>query len=252
MNNHIRNMQAQLSQLDTYSQLSVLGSWNFMVNSAAINQAMRLVPDVDDHSGIDGYTPYEQARRVAIKEAETSQLPALLGLQREITGWIQDCDGDGRDLNDTLKYLSSNIPLRATFENEYENRRRSGLKPGMSKKTFVDYEHERAMNQHNALVAKGEDAVRICETLTFDDSLMSSTNIPDWISESFEAKMLEKLHSRWEKLDFIRSNPRRRKQIRDAAAADQLMIARLLSEYGEEPGFDDAAEDFDDSVEDIK
>lgn len=246
MNTKIRSLQAQIAGLDTYTQLAVLGSWQFVVNSACINQAMRYIPDANDEPGIDGYTPYEQARRAALTEAERSQLPGLLCLQRDIESMIHDCDGQSRGLNNTLEYMSSNVPSRDRFANEYEQRRRSNLRPAMSKKQFVDHEMARALEQHSKMVAKGDDAVRLCETIT--PAYMESSDIPDWVAETFENKLIDKLHGRWEKLEYIRTNPRRNKNIRDSAEADQLLIAQVLAEYGEKPGFEgDQAATYDDA-----
>ena len=239
----VRKMMSQLENCDGYTQLAVYGSWLFAINASCINQAMRYIPNADNESGIDGYTLYEAARRTAIREAETSQLPSLLCLQRELTSSIENADGNPQSLDDTLQFLTSNAPSRATFEAEYEHRRRIGLNPGMSKRTFVDHEYERAMAQHNSLVSRGEDAVRLCETLTFEDKIMESQDLPLWIPDAFEQKFIAKLHSRWEKLEFNRSNPRRQKAIRDAAAADQMQIAAVLAEYGEQPGFNEQAAD---------
>lgn len=236
----IQQMQAQITGLDTYSQLSVLGSWSFMINAACINQAMRYIPDEPVDNGIEQFTQYEAARRSLIREAEdgNSRLPALLALQRDLQGMIYEADGQSRGIEDTFRFITENAPKRATFEADYDNRVRMGMKPAMSKRVFVDYEYERAMAQHNKLVACGEDAVRLCETITIEDT-RGYNDLPDWITESFERKLVEKLHARWEKLDLVRSNPRRQKQIRDAAAADQRLIETVLDQYGETPGFDD-------------
>lgn len=243
MHHAIAKLQSSISHLDTYTQLSVYGSWGFTVNSACINAAMRYVPDEPVDNGIESFTQYEAARRALIKDAEDSNLPSLLALQREITTWIYENDGTGRDLQNTLEFLRGNAPQRKRFEDEYEQRRRSGLKPGMSKKTFVDHEYERAVAQFNKLVALGEDAVRLCDTVTIEN--MSGNDVADWILESFEKKLIEKLHDRWEKLEFVRTNPRRKKQIRDSAAADQMMIAQVLADFNETVGFDADAADAD-------
>lgn len=232
----INEMQAQITRLDTYTQLSVLGAWSFIANAACINQAMRFVPDEPVDNGIECFTQYEAARRSLIAEADTSVVPALIALQRDITGMIYEADGQGRGIEDTFRFLTEKAPKRADFEAEFDNRVRAGLKPAMTKRQFADYEFERAMASHNALVAKGEHAVRLCETITISDD-RGYNDLPDWVSESFMRKLVEKLHSRWEKLELVRTNPRRAKQIRDAAAGDQLMIQKVLAEYGEVPGF---------------
>lgn len=234
----INRMMTEISNLDTYSQLSVLGSWSFIVNAAGINQAMKFVPDNTNESGIDGYTPYEAARRHLLREAETSYVPAFIALMRDVGGMITEANGEARDPNNTLEFLTSNVPSAAQFDAEFEHRRRLGMKPQISKKQFVEAEFERAMAQHNALVAKGQDAVRLLETISVKTE-RGYDDLPDWVAETFERKLLEKLHTRWEKLERSRTNPRYRKEIRDGAAADQMLIEQLLAEYGEKPGYSD-------------
>jgi len=230
-------MQAQLTKLDTWSQLSVLGSWSFIVNAACINQAMRHVPDEPVDNGIEQFTQYEAARRSLLAEADTSYLPPLLALQRDLQGMIYEADGQGRGIEDTFKFLTEKTPKRSDFEAEFDNRARMGMRPAMTKRQFADFEYERAMAQHNKLVARGEDAVRLCETITIEDT-RGYNDLPEWMTESFERKLVEKLHGRWEKLELVRTNPRKLKQMRDSAAADQRMIELVLAEYGEQPGFD--------------
>jgi hypothetical protein len=240
MNNRkVMNMINQLQDLDSYTQLSVLGSWNFVINAAVINAAQRYVPELpEEASGIDPYSDYEAMQRQLSKDAVNSTLPGLLNLQREIVSAIYNADGQPRGLEDTLQFLADQLPTRKQFEEEYEQRRRQGMRPQMSKKTFVDYEYERARNQHNSLIAKGEQAVMFCDNVTLADG-----ELPEWVEESLEQKLIDKLHARWEKLEFVRTNPRRRKQIRDSADADQTMIKLLLAKYGEEPGFADTGDD---------
>ena len=247
MNRKVNDLRNHLELTDMYTQLSVLSSWSFMVNAACINAAMRYIPEGPVDTGIEEFTAYEAARRGLIKDAEHSNLPALVSLQRELMGWIDDAGGEAKGLEDTLGYISAECPKEATFKAEYEMRRRQGMKPAMPLKVFVQYEMERAMNQYNQLVAKGDDAVRLVDTFTLSsmvsDERESTNELPEWIPESFERKLIDKLHARWEKLEFTRSNPRRRKSERDEAKADQMMIARVLSEFGETPGFDDMIDD---------
>lgn len=242
MNQQIVHMAAQVSTLDQYTQLAVFGSWGFTVNSACINAAMRYVPDEPVDNGIDTYTEYEAARRKLLQDAEISPLPGLLGLQREITQHIDEANGTARGLTDTLEFLTGNAPSKTQFEAEYENRRRLGMKPGIPLKAFVESEHKAALDRYHRLVTRGDDAVRLCETFTLEET--SCSDAPEWLPEALEQKMIDKLHARWEKLELVRTNPRRRKADRDSAAADQMLIERVMAEYGEQPGFelDDASE----------
>lgn len=237
----LNEMFTTLNGLDVYTQLSVLGSWAYTINSACINAAMRYVPEAPDSSGIDGFNRYEAARASAIKDADESRLPALLQLQADIDTAIGELDGEARGVADTFRFLSNRQPTREQFVAEYTNRQRQGCKPNMTVRQFVDFEFERAMQQHDKLVACGDDAVRICETLQFNHN-RGYNDLPEWIVETFERKLVDKLQARWLKLELVRSDPRRRKEIRDAATADQLMIAEVLAKYDAEPPYDDTPE----------
>ncbi len=241
MNAIISKLMAKVSNLDDWTQAAVYGSWNFLVSAACINQAGRYVPgplevntDGKIDNGIDVLTPYDEARRRLIKDAENSTLPGLLTLRSRIVQEADTVSTQVRDLEDTLKFMRGNMPKKETFEADYRQRIAMGMKPGMSMKQFVDHEMEQAAKQHNHLVAVGEDAVRLCETMTISTH---SDELPDWVAESMERKLIDKLHDRWEKLEFIRTDLRKRKSIRDSADASQRLIKAVLAEFGETPGF---------------
>jgi hypothetical protein len=236
MNAKLTELFTKVDKLDSWTQLAILGSWAFTANSACINAALRYVPDAPpEGSGIEAVPQFEQARINAVKDAENSLLPVLLAVQRDISHAILQADGQIRDLDNTLEFMMGTAPKRETFEREFEERRRQGMKIGLTKKQFVDLEYDRACKRHEDLIAKGEHAVRLCQTLSVHD--VDDTSTPDWMLEAFEQKLIDKAHSRWEKLELLRTNPRARKQIRDSAEADQMLIKTLLAEYNEVPGF---------------
>lgn len=231
----IYNLFGKLDNLDKYTQLSVLGSWSFSTNASCISMAKRYVPSTPDETDINAYSLYDQARAAMIRDAEQSDLAPMLALQSTLAGMINELDGNSNGLEGTLEWLVSRLPTRKQFESEYELRRRAGAKPAMSIKQYTDYEYERAMEQHSTLVAKGELAVRLCQTIAIDDS-RGFGDLPDWVAETFERKMVSKLHDRWRKLEFFRMGAKR-KEDADSAYADQMLIASVLSEFGEAPGF---------------
>lgn len=235
MNHKLNTMFNQIAALDTYTQLSVLGSWNYAVNQSCINQAMRYVPETPVDNGIDSYTQYEAGRRALLQDSDSSQLPDLLALQRDIQGAIEDNDGSAKTLSETLQLMMNSAPTREMMGAKYDDAKRAGMKPSMSRKQFIDYELERAVAMHNKLAARGEDAVRICETITI---AAEAHDIPETLMDRLEEKLIDKLNTRWEKLEFDRINPRLRKERRDSAAADQLLIETTLAEYGITPGFE--------------
>jgi len=240
MNHRLQTMFQQLELLDTYTQSSVLGSWGYTVNSGCLSAAKRYIPDGPVDNGIEEFTQYEAARRAMLRDAEESQLPVLLALQREIASMQENANARISTLQSTFEFLTSNPPTRKQIEAQYEERRRLGMKPAIPMKTFVDMEHEGAMKRFNDMIAKGEDAVRLCETVSIENVTMD--DVPEWLPDAFETKLVDKLHKRWEKLEMDRTNPRRPKRDRDAAQADQMLIASVLSEYGETPGFGEEAE----------
>ena len=251
----------QIQDLDTYTQNRVLGSWQFMANSTCINQALREVPARSDESGIDGYNEYDSKRRAVLDKLNVtegdfqSELPCFIALSRFIEQSRKELnfekDTDYNSLYDTLRYLNERgAPTRAQFEGEWAARIAMGMpKPqGISRQQFVDYEFERAMQRYENLLARGEEAVDLCqgiqtpENRTFDD-------LPQWATESLQRKMIEKLVVSWEKLSLALFNPRLSKERRDEARGNQMLIEQLLTELGEPiPGSQDSDDDVADEA----
>jgi hypothetical protein len=230
----------EIDSLDQYTQMSIYGSFAFALNSSCLNQAMKFIPDVEEGSGIDGYTPYEQARHNAMRTSEESYLPALIALRREIAGRLDNVGGSG-SLERTYEYICSNPPRRRQFETEFENRRRAGMRGGIKMKDFVDGEMAVAMKRHDQLVAKGDDAIRLCETLPIDED-RGYNDAPEWVLDSLIMKVVTKCKLRWQKLELDRTNMRLPKMRRDAASADQLFIEDILKQYGEDNPADQTPE----------
>ena len=256
MNNvTIKNTLDKISELDVWSQFSVFGSWEFIINAQCINQAVRLVPDVKD--GVDGYNEYKDIISHAkdklankgvygsehTESSFSSQLPSFLNLRHAIFSAIYEADGNPRGLEGTLEFLVQSPPTRESFGKEFDNRVRSGSKPKISRRDFIDYELGRAEAQFATLHTKGETAIALCTEI---DKELPDTggydDLPDWVLETLLGKVSEKLHTRWRKLDNVRSNPRRTKQIRDSAEADQLMVERVLKDIGESVDYEEPTE----------
>lgn len=239
----VLRLHDKIAILDLGTLSKILPSWGFITNAQTINQAMRFVPEHSgDAEGIEGYSAYEIARRELIKEAEHSVLPSLINLQRMIWGWMIDA-GISRTitqestldyLNNTLKFISKGSPNAEPFKEEWRLRKAQMPDFAIPMEAFVKYELDRAMNQYNQLLAKGDDAIRLIDTLSLD---CRSDDIPEWMPDAFEQKMLDKLHSRWCDLEMERTAIRGEKRRRDIAKANQLMVVALLNEYGETPDF---------------
>lgn len=257
--NKILQMHEEIQLLDGGTQIAILGSWGFLINAACINQAMKFIPDIEEEEysnldGIEGYTAYEAARRELFKQAGGTQLPALINLQRLIFQWL-DTAGASNDfigsstaeyLMGTHKFLTRQKPTKRDIADEWIARKRAMPKFSIPKAVFVEYEYQLRAEQHQRLVAKGEDAIRLCDTVTIGGL---SDEISERYSEMFDEKLKEKLHSRWEKLEYQSSNPRLKREKRDQIYADQELIRSLLVErYAEIPGWgdpDDAAPEYD-------
>jgi hypothetical protein len=238
----IMHLHDDVADLDMRTLMTVLPSWGAIVNNSCINQAMRFIPEHNgDAEGIEGYSAYEIARRALIREAEESILPALISLQRMVWGWMVDADLPKTITTEsTLMYLNnsvnwrSQVPSSKKFEDEWDLRKKLMPDFAISKEAFVAYEMDRAMNNYNKLVAKGDDAVRLIDTISLD---VKSDDLPEYLPEAFETKMLDKLQTRWGILEMDRCNVRTDKSKRDEAKANQLMIAAVLQKYGETPSF---------------
>jgi len=252
--NKILKMHEDIQMLDSGTQIAILGSWGFMVNSACINQAMRFIPEIEKEEyagldGIEGYTAYEAARRELFKQAGGTQLPALINLQRLIFQWLDTAGASGdfigsstaEYLTGTHKFLTRNPPSKREVADEWIARKRAMPKFSVPKSVFCEYEYQLRSDQFARLIAKGEDAIRLCDTVTIGGL---SDEISDSYEERFEEKMRIKLHDRWEKLEIQGSNPRLKKEKRDQIIADQMMIKQLLLDrFDEVPGWGDVADE---------
>lgn len=237
MNEQIKNLLAEVESLDMYTQLSVLGSWNYSINAACINAALRHIPAVPDENGIADYTAWEQAVRTARFEAsEDGRLGELLSLRDAIMTAVEATSGEPRELDSTLEFMLERVPTAKQFEAEYEARRRQGMRVGIPLAKFVQAELATALERHAKLAARGGDAIKLCKQLLRED-IRGDGELPEYIVETFESKMMDKLHARWEKLELVRTNFRARKQQRDAAYADQLLIKQLIEAHGESVGY---------------
>ena len=238
---NLSNAQAKIADLDEYTQRSVYGAWQYFANSQCISQLVRKLPDTPRDSGIDGYTTYEHQLRVlkdslAVEEGDfQSPIGAFIALQRDIHASLLEIGADSRDLEDTHAFLCERKPSKSQFEAEYAERVRLGMRPGITRTQFVEHELARAMDQHDKLVAKGQDAIQMLNSIVVPET-RSYDDLPDWAFDALKNKLIQKLHDRWMKLELTRTNPRTMKQRRDEAEGNQILITELLKDFGEVPG----------------
>jgi hypothetical protein len=240
MNSDISKALNAVSRLDSWDVQSVLGGVNYIVQQAAINTAVRMLPPLpEEGSGIEGYTAWEQKmREPEIREA----VAPIVGIANHVKDVLNEyTDMTPSEYNDVLTFMVQRPPQRATFEAEYNNRKRLGMRPGMPMSVFVDMELAQAEGRHKQLLAKGEAAINLLHSIEGNDA-----SAPEWLYEAIAAKIQQKLEQRWMRAELRRTNPKITKQDRDLAAANQKLIEDVIKELGGEvPSYADqqAAED---------
>ena len=247
MQKQIHEMTAQMADLDKWTQLSILGAWQFIANNNCLTQATRALPDLpDEGEGIEGYTPWEGAMRTLLTKIKSDEkeggdfattLPAWLAFQRHVSYLTSELGGDVRDIENTYEWLVARIPSRDRGEADFAMRVRMGMRPGIPRKDFVDAEYEKDMRSHMERVAKGQHAVTFLERMTLETGAQIERgfdDLPEWLEEQLLNKMIEKLKSRWISLEGNRTNPKMTLAKRDEAAGDQMLIVEVGRHYNEE------------------
>jgi hypothetical protein len=228
MNSHIEKTLELVSKLDSWDVGSVLGGVNHLVRQAAINMTVRMLPDLpEEGSGLEHFAQWEKNVR---KPEIAEKVAPLLGLADRVAQVMVEYST--MDISDNAKVLEMStspdrVPKRATFEREYKERVRLGMKPGMSIREFTEMEHATALQRHAVLCAKGEHAVQIMEGIDISDG-----DLPEWMHEAVNSKVLQKLEERWRKAELRRTNPRISKNERDLAGANQKLIEATITELG--------------------
>ena len=242
MNSDIEKTLNEVSKLDSWDVGAILGGVNYLVRQAALNQTVRMLPELpEEGSGLEHFTDWEQKmRNPEIRE----KVAPLLGVADRVASVMNEYSTmDITDCEGVLKFMldPSRMPKRETFAREYDDRKRKGMKPGMSINEFVEAEYAVALIRHNNHVAKGEAAVKVIDGIDPSDG-----DVPEWLHEAIHAKVLQKLAQRWNRAELRRTNPRITKQDRDIAGANQALIESVILELGGEVPRDmDIVEDDD-------
>lgn len=226
MNSRMEKILAEVTKLDSWDILSILGGVSYLLQRNAINQTINKLPDAPpEGSGIDGYASFaEKEAMPSIREA----VAPLVGLADRVKEVLNDyTDAPLTEYDKVYAFLTERPPQRETHVREYDQRKKLGMRPSMPMKDFVDEEHKRALTRFEALKAKGGDAVRILSNLDGTDG-----NVPEYIYEQIENKISQKLEERWKHAEIRRTNPRFSKEQRDEAEANQMMICTVMKELG--------------------
>lgn len=245
MNSQIEKALNAVTKLESWDIQSVLGGVNYLARQAAINTTVRLMPDIpEEGSGLEGFTAWEQAvKNPQIKEA----VSPIVGIAERTTDVLREyTTTPPSEYEDVLAFMLQRPPQRSTFEAEYNNRKRLGMRPNMPMSMFVEAEYATALTRHQHLVARGESAVQLLNGIDG-----TSDSAPEWLEEQVLQKILQKLDMRWARHEIRRTNPKITKQDRDLAEANQHLIESVIEELGgqkpnfsEEMAADDGVEDF--------
>lgn len=241
MNSQIDKAINEVTKLDSWDIQSILGGVNYLARQTAINTVVRMIPaPPEEGSGLEGFAKWEQEmKNPEIKKAVTG----IVGIAEKMTATLRDfTDLPPSEYEDVLQFMVSRPPLRQVYQAEYDARKRAGMRPAMPMSTFVDMEYAQAMNRHAQIVAKGEAAVHLLHSVDGSDE-----GAPEWLYESINAKLLQKLEDRWMRAELRRTNTRIKKADRDIAEANQLMIEACIVELGgKKPDFTEEMKNSDD------
>lgn len=232
MNSKIEAALNAVTKLDSWDIQSILGGVNYITRQAAINTVVRMIPEPpEEGSGLEGFTAWEQHMKdPEIKKAASP----IVGIAERVTSVLNEyTDLPPSQYEDVLAFMLQRPPQRATFQAEYDNRKRLGMRPAMPMSTFVDMEYATALTRHQHLVSKGEAAVHLLHSVEG-----SSESAPEWLDEAIYTKVQQKLEQRWMRAELRRTNPKITKADRDLAEANQLLIESVIEELGgQKPSF---------------
>lgn len=223
MTNKISVNAAIVSGLTQWDIASVMGSWNFAVNAALINNIIRALPPVRESSGADGSAEYLDAIQYLINHPD-QQLIAYRGVQTLIQEVMDNYTSlVASSMEDTLAFMLTTPPTSAQFEREYDHRKKNGG-IRITMKQFVESELAQAKQRFEILRNHGGEAIMIANQIEAGDP----DTAPEWLVEALHDKMHDKLTERWNKLEIRSSNPRIKQTDRDEAVADQLAIEAVI------------------------
>jgi hypothetical protein len=229
MNSHIEKVLGEVTKLDSWDIMSILGGVNYAVQQAAINQVVKLIPEPPEKgSGLENFTRWEQHMRdPQIRKV----VNPFVGLSNRVKDVLNEyTDTPPSEYQNVLEFMLQRPPVRATFEAEYNRRKQLGMRPSMPLSVFVDMEYAAAMQRHANLTAKGEAAVLLLQQLDGTDE-----EVPEWMIDTIDQKVEQKLEQRWNRAELRRTNPKLSKDKRDEAEANQQLIAAVITELGGTP-----------------
>lgn len=257
MNKHI--ILAALQPLDVYTQLSCLGSMQYVVSSEAIRQAIKIIPDHPTPDTMEAFLNEERNLKLDVEYAgrdehgdlveatkvsdvnttpgnyyeERRTLAALLDLRQDILDMSDELGAsiggeqmEERTLLNTMQFmLTQKKADPAYYARQYTQMMRNGGKNyGQTRSQYVAQEMERAAKDAEIFAAKGEHAVQFLEGL---DPIEGP--VADRIMDSLAKRCVTKLIARRIKIGQSlswRADPEQRAE----AEADILCIEAAIVE----------------------
>lgn len=258
MNSHLEAALTKITQLDSWDIGSILGAVNYLLKQTALNATVRLLPDLPpEGSGLEYFAQFEAKKNnPQIRE----RVAPIIGMADRVTDLIENyATTPVSQYEDVLKFMTERPPTKAAFEADYNNRKRMGLKPAVSVKEFVEMEYAQALQRHSVLVARGELACNVLHGIEGTDGVEGmGTDLPDWLYEAIDNKILDKLDQRWKRAELRRTNPRISASQRDEAEANQKLLTSVILELGGKVPVDatvptaDETEEFNEFIEKTK
>lgn len=225
----------EVTKLDSWDILSILGGVNYLCKQSAITAAVRNLPDdPPEGSGIDGFIPWEQKMKAPeLKKAVMPMLRISAAVENVLNEYT---DTKPTEFEDVLRFMRERPPTRERFKADYENRKRLGMKPSIPMSQFIDMEMVTAMARFEHLRARGDTAVQLLHSLDLrvpaDERWDEGEQPPEWLYEAIHDKIMAKLEDRWMRAELRRTNPRISKTDRDLAEANQKLIESVIETLG--------------------
>lgn len=263
MNKH--TIIAALANVDVYSQLSCLGSMQYVVTSEAIRRAIKIIPDhptpetmeaflneernlkLDvEYAGYDENGDHVEATKVSDVNTtpgnyyeERRTLAALLDLRQTFLDLSDELGAstgseqtEERTLLNTMEFmLTQKKADPAYYARQYTANMRLGMKNyGQTRSQYVEQEMLRAARDAEVFAAKGEHAVQFLEGLDPIEGPVDE-RIMDSLAKRCVAKLIARRIKIGQSLNW-RTDPEQRNE----AEADILFIEKAIVELdGEVP-----------------
>ena len=255
MNKH--TILSALANVDVYSQLSCLGSMQYVVTSEAIRRAIKLIPDHPTPETMEAFLNEERNLKLDIEFLTDSDhairgqltkiddvntapgnyyedrriLAALLDLRQtfldmsdELGASLGSEQTEERTLLNTMEFmLTQKKADPAYYARQYTQNMRLGMKNyGQTRSQYVEQEMLRAARDAEVFAAKGEHAVQFLEGLDPIEGPVDE-RIMDSLAKRCVAKLIARRIKIGQSLSW-RTDPEQRSE----AEADILFIEQAI------------------------